>query len=125
MWPAPYGSARIRQDGVVPESRRPVVGMDALAVWCKRWLGAPPAAQLFEAGYLSMVKGLRLADGREVVVKVRPRGSRLAGCAVVHRALWTAGFPCPEPLVDLQPLDGARLRLAGLNPDLAAEMHKT
>jgi hypothetical protein len=24
----------------------------------------------------------------------------------VHRALWTVGFPCPEPLVDLQPLDG-------------------
>jgi len=52
------------------------------------------------------VKGLRLTDGREVVVKVRPPGSRLAGCAVVHRALWTAGFPCPEPLVDLQSLDG-------------------
>ena len=32
--------------------------------------------------------------------------SRLAGCAAVHRALWTAGFPCPEPLVDLEPLDG-------------------
>jgi len=80
--------------------------MDALAVWCGRWLGAPPVAELFEAGYLSTVKGLRLADGRDVVVKVRPRGSRLTGCAVVHRALWTAGFPCPEPLVDLQPLDG-------------------
>lgn len=80
--------------------------MDALAVWCKRWLGAPPAARLFEAGYLSTVKGLRLADGREVVVKVRPREPRLAGCAEVHRALWTAGFPCPEPLVNLQPLDG-------------------
>jgi hypothetical protein len=80
--------------------------MDALASWCRRWLGAPPTAQLFEAGYLSTVKGLRLADGREVVIKVRPRMSRLAGCAVVHRALWTAGFPCPEPLVDLQPLDG-------------------
>ena len=80
--------------------------MDALAVWCRRWLGAPPAAELFEAGYLSTVKGLRLADGREVVVKVRPGISRLGGCAVVHRALWTAGFPCPEPLVDLQPLDG-------------------
>ena len=79
---------------------------DALAVWCRRWLGAPPAAELFEAGYLSAVRGLRLADGREVVVKVRPHGLRLAGCAVVHRALWTAGFPCPEPLVDLQPLDG-------------------
>jgi hypothetical protein len=80
--------------------------MDALAVWCGRWLGAPPVAELFEAGYLSTVKGLRLADGREVVVKVRPRRSRLGGCAVVHRALWMAGFPCPEPLVDLQPLDG-------------------
>ena len=83
----------IRQDGVVPESRRPAVGMDALAVWCRRWLGAPPAAELFEAGYLSTVKGLRLADGREVVVKVRPRMSRLAGCAVVHRALWMEAGP--------------------------------
>jgi hypothetical protein len=91
---------------MVPESRRPAVGMDALAVWCRRWLGAPPAAELFEAGYLSTVKGLRLADGREVVVKVRSRVPRLAGCAIAHRRLWTAGFPCPEPLVDLQPLDG-------------------
>jgi hypothetical protein len=80
--------------------------MDALAAWCRRWLGAPPVAELFVAGYLSTVKGLRLADGREVVVKVRPPGLRLTGCAVVHRALWTAGFPCPGPLVDLQPLDG-------------------
>jgi hypothetical protein len=80
--------------------------MDALAVWCERWLGSPPAAELFEAGYLSTVKGLRLADGREVVVKVRPYAVRLAGCAVVHRALWAAGFPCPESLVDMQPLDG-------------------
>jgi hypothetical protein len=102
---------------VVPESRRPVVGMDALAAWCKRWLGAPPAAQLFEAGYLSTVRGLRLADGREVVVKVRPRISRLAGCAVVHQALWTAGFPCPEPLVDLQPLDGYAATAETLVPD--------
>jgi hypothetical protein len=92
--------------GWCPESRRPAVGMDALATWCRRWLGAPPAAELFESGYLSAVKGLGLADGREVVVKVRPGRSRLAGCAVVHLALWTAGFPCPEPLVNPQPLDG-------------------
>jgi hypothetical protein len=106
----------IGQDGVVPESRRPVVGMDALAVWCRRWLGAPPAAQLFEAGYLSAVRGLRLADGREVVVKVRPGEPRLAGCAAVHRALWAAGFPCPEPLVDLQPLDGYAATAEALVP---------
>jgi hypothetical protein len=103
----------------VPESRRPAVGMDALAVWCRRWLGAPLAAELFEAGWLSTVKGLRLADGREVVVKVRPRQPRLAGCAVVHRALWTAGFPCPEPLVDLRPLDGYAATAEALVPDAA------
>ena len=91
--------------------------MAALAVWCKRWLGAPPAARLFEAGYLSTVLGLRLADGREVVVKVRPPVSRLAGCTAVHRALWTAGFACPEPLVDLQPLDGFAATAEALVPD--------
>jgi hypothetical protein len=76
----------VRQVGVVvPESRcRPFVGMDAVAARCRRWLGATPTAQLFEGGYLSAVKGLRLADGREMVIKVRPWMSRLAGCAVVH-----------------------------------------
>jgi hypothetical protein len=86
-------------------------------MWCRRWLGSPPAAQLFEAGYLSAVRGLRLADGREVVLKVRPGRSRLAGCAAVHRALWTAGFPCPEPLVDPRPLDGYAATAETLVPD--------
>jgi hypothetical protein len=90
----------------VPDSLHPAVSADALAIWCTRWLGAPPAAELFEAGHLSRVQGLRLSDGREVVVKVRPGEPRLAGCAAVHRALWRAGFPCPEPLADDQPLDG-------------------
>ena len=94
------------------------MGVDALAAWCERWLGAPPVAQLFEAGYLSLVQGLRLADGRQVVVKVRSRGSRLAGCAIVHRALWTAGLACPEPLVDLQPLDGYAATAETLVPDV-------
>jgi Phosphotransferase enzyme family len=108
----------IRHYEVVPESRRPAVGLDALAVWCTRWLGAPPAAELFEVGYLSTVRGLRLADGREVVVKVRPHESRLAGCAVVHRALWAAGYPCPEPLVDGQPLGGYAASAEALVPDV-------
>jgi Ser/Thr protein kinase RdoA (MazF antagonist) len=94
------------------------VGTDALAAWCRRWLGAPPAAELFETGHLSTVKGLRLADGREVVVKVRPVESRLTGCAFVHRALWTAGFPCPEPLVGLQPLDGYAATAEALVPGI-------
>jgi Phosphotransferase enzyme family len=91
--------------------------MDALAVWCERWLGAPPAAELFASGYLSVVQGLRLADGREVVVKVRPGAPRLAGCAIVHRALWTAGFPCPEPLVEPQLLDGYAATAEAFVPD--------
>jgi len=103
----------------MPESRRPAVDPDALAVCCTTWLGVPPAAELFEAGHLSMVTRLRLAGGREVVVKVRPRLSRLAGCAAVHRALWTAGFPCPEPLVDLQPLDGYAATAETLVPDIS------
>jgi hypothetical protein len=100
------GMAGFRQDGLVPETRRPSVGAEALAEWCTRWLGAPPVATLFEAGHLSSVTGLRLSDGREVVVKMRPSIPRLAGCAAVHRELWSVGFPCPEPLVDLQPLNG-------------------
>jgi hypothetical protein len=93
------------------------VDIDALADWCLRWLGAAPADELFVAGHLSAVLGLRLADGREVVVKVRPGTPRLTGCMVVHRALWMAGFPCAEPLVDLQPLAGYAASAEVLVPD--------
>jgi Phosphotransferase enzyme family len=96
---------------------RPIVGMDELAGWCARWLGAPPAAELFGTGNLSAVTGLRLTDGREVVVKVRLAMPRLAGCAVVHKTLWRAGFPCPEPLVDLEPLNGYAATAEALVPD--------
>ena len=44
-------------------------------------LGSPPAGETFRSGHLSAVVGLRLADGRAVVVKVRPDSSRMAGCA--------------------------------------------
>jgi hypothetical protein len=101
----------------MPHTRGPARGIDALAEWCTRWLGAPPVAELFGTGNLSAVTGLRLADGREVVVKVRPSTPRLAGCAAVHRALWSAGFPCPEPLVDLKPLNGFSASAEVLVPD--------
>jgi hypothetical protein len=67
---------------------RPVVGLGDLSAWCLRWLGARVADTLFEAGFLSAVWGLRLVDGRMVVVKVRPPSPRLAGCFAVHRYLW-------------------------------------
>jgi Ser/Thr protein kinase RdoA (MazF antagonist) len=72
--------------------------------WCRRWLGSEPGAVLFRAGYLSQVTGLRLADGRGVVLKARPPAPRLRGCVAVQRALAAAGFPCPRPLAGPAPL---------------------
>ena len=77
-----------------------------LDAWCDRWLGARVGEILFETGHLSRVLGIRLTDGRDVVVKVRPTADRLVACADVQRALWRAGFPCPQPLVGPVPLDG-------------------
>jgi hypothetical protein len=58
-----------------------------VVAWCLRRLGAEPAEVLFRAGYLSEVTGLRLADGRAVVLKARPPAPRLRGCVAVQAAL--------------------------------------
>jgi len=62
-------------------------------------LGSPVASVLFTAQHLSYVSGVTLADGREVVVKVRAPNQRLSACCEVQRQLWASGFPAPEPLV--------------------------
>jgi hypothetical protein len=77
---------------------------DDLAAWCVRWLSAAPARLLFETSHLSQVTGLQLADGRQVVVKVRPPAGRLMACVAVQQHLWTTGFPCPQPLAGPAPL---------------------
>ena len=69
-----------------------------LADWCARFLGARPAGTLFRSGHLSEVVAVELADGRRVVIKVRPASPRLAGCFAVQEHLARAGFPCPVPL---------------------------
>jgi len=71
---------------------------DDLDRWCERWLSAKPIGVIFASGHLSEVVGLRLADGRDVVVKVRPNTRRIGGCVEVQRHLWESGFPCPMPL---------------------------
>lgn len=76
----------------------PAVDPAPLALWCAEHLGSPPAAELFRSGYLSAVIGLRLADDREVVVKVRPDSPRMVACVQVQRRLFESGYPCPEPL---------------------------
>jgi hypothetical protein len=39
-----------------------------------------------------------LADGRQVVIKVRPWQERLRGCVAAQRHLARAGYPCPAPI---------------------------
>jgi Ser/Thr protein kinase RdoA (MazF antagonist) len=71
----------------------------AIADWCAMWLRARPVEILASGGHLSRVSELLLANGRRVVVKVRPEQPRLAGCAYVQQHLWRTGYPCPEPLI--------------------------
>jgi hypothetical protein len=89
--------------------------MDALLVdWCDRHLGSPAVAQFFGLQRLSAVHGVALADGRDVVLKVRGAQPRQVACGLVHAALWQAGIPCPEPLAGPAPL------AQGSEPVLAA-----
>jgi len=107
IWPAmtetPPGTASDTADeGVAPAA---AVAADPLLVdWCRRHLGSPPVGQFFGVQRLSAVHGLRLADGRSVVLKVREALDRQLACTVVHEAMWQAGIPCPRPLAGPVPL---------------------
>jgi hypothetical protein len=87
----------LRHDAAVNVSAR--LDRSTLWEWCRRRLGSEPEQVLFEAGYLSQVIGLRLATGRDVVVKVRGWQDRLVACGQVQRSLSMSGFPSPQLLV--------------------------
>jgi hypothetical protein len=82
---------------------------------------------------MSAVIGLRLADDREVVVKVRPHSPRVVACVEVQRRMFDSGYPCPEPLSGPAPFAGGTataeayvpggdvLPPAGRAPELFAE----
>lgn len=53
---------------------------------------------LFQLHQVSMVFGLRLRDGRDVVVKARADGGRAASCVAAQAWLAERGFPCAWPL---------------------------
>jgi Phosphotransferase enzyme family len=73
--------------------------------WCSQRLGSRVAAERFRSGRLSAVIGVVLADGREVVIKVREPAARLEGCHAVQSLLHAAGFPAPAPILPPTPLD--------------------
>ena len=72
--------------------------------WCQEHLGSPVEAQFFGVRRISSVHGVRLADDREVALKIRSAEPRQAACAVVQRHLWASGLPCPQPLAGPLPL---------------------
>jgi hypothetical protein len=85
---------------------RTVLAIAVIEGWCESSLRSGVVKTLFERGNLSQVRGVVLADGREVVIKVRPWQDRLWGCVAVQQHLADAGYPCPAPLGKLDQVDG-------------------
>jgi hypothetical protein len=71
---------------------------DWLPGWCLDQLGSEPADVLFQVQQVSMVFGLRLACGADVVVKARADEGRAASCVAAQAQLAGRGFPCARPL---------------------------
>ncbi|WP_116199725.1 phosphotransferase [Amycolatopsis circi] len=69
-----------------------------LSDWCLAHLGTAPVEVLFEVRQVSTVHGLRLEDGRKVVVKARPDDDRAESCVAAQSQLAERGFPCARPL---------------------------
>jgi hypothetical protein len=77
---------------------------DWLPAWCLDHLGGEPGGVLFQVQQISMVFGLRLAGGTEVVVKARADDGRAVSCVAAQARLAGRGFPCARPLT---PVTGA------------------
>jgi hypothetical protein len=71
---------------------------DWLSAWCLDHLGREPADVLFHLHQVSMVFGLRLTGGTDVVVKARPDDGRAVSCVAAQARLAERGFPCARPL---------------------------
>lgn len=69
-----------------------------LPAWCVDRMGAEPVDVLFALRQISAVFGLRLADGQDVVVKMREDDGRAASCVAAQTRLAQRGFPCARPL---------------------------
>ena len=69
-----------------------------LPAWCVDHLGDAPVEVLFERRSISAVFGLRLAGGRDVVVKAREDDGRAEACVAAQEWLADRGFPCARPI---------------------------
>jgi hypothetical protein len=71
---------------------------DWLPAWCRDHLDGEPADVLFQVQQVSMVFGLRLPGGTDVVVKARADDGRAVSCVAAQACLAERGFPCARPL---------------------------
>jgi hypothetical protein len=90
--------------------------VNRLSPWCAAHLGAEPVEVLFERRSLSTVSGLRLADGRDVVVKAREDDGRAESCVAAQARLAERGFPCPRPLTPVTVVDGLAVHAEEFRP---------
>jgi hypothetical protein len=75
--------------------------------WCRQELGATPIEWLMSTSRMAEVLGVRLDDGRIVVIKSRrDLTGRAKTCVTVQRYAADAGFPCARPLTDVTYFDG-------------------
>jgi hypothetical protein len=101
-----------------------------LPAWCLDHLGGEPVEVLFQAQQVSMVFGLRLAAGTDVVVKARTDDGRAVPCIAAQALLAERGFPCARPLTPVSDVGSLAVHaeefrpggevLHGDSPDVAA-----
>ncbi len=89
---------------------------DWLPVWCLDQLGSEPADVLFQLAQTSMVFGLRLADGSDVVVKARADDGRAMSCVAAQARLAERGFPCARPLTPVAGVGSLAVHAEELRP---------
>lgn len=117
----------------IGETARVELDDSLLDEWCRDELGAGVAERIFAGGHLAAVVGLRLHDGRSVVLKVRPASARLTAVLRVQRHLHDAGVPSPRPLAGPMAFQGQTVTAetfvpadlpprANPPPDLCAEL---
>ncbi len=103
---------------------------DWLPAWCLDHLGGEPSGVLFQLHQVSMVFGLRLAGGTDVVVKARADDGRAVPCVAAQARLAERGFPCARPLTPAARVGSLAVHaeefrpggevLGGDSPDVAA-----
>lgn len=113
--PTPLASAGFGAYGTVMS-----VPLDELPNWLPAWcldhLGGEPADVLFRSQQVSMAFGLRLAGGRDVVVKARADDGRAASCVAAQARLAERGFPCARPLTPVVGVGGLAVHAEEFRP---------